>query len=377
MTHLYEARQGADARRSGDDSQARRRRLVSWRFAKTNGAALGLSALQQRYVAEVNGRIASGEYRLERGSCACGADEADVIAQVDRYGLALDTVMCKACGTLRFDPYLSAESLADFYRVFYQDMYARARDADTYFQDQGRYGTRLLRTVRDTLPTGAVVAEVGCGAGGALSVFRDAGYETYGCDYSARLIELGKKRGLENLHLGDMKGLVDALSVASKKASLIFLHHVFEHLSSPEDWLITAQGILAENGTIIIAVPDVSAIHRYPSPDGDLRLFLHIAHKFNFSLGGLSAIASRTGLHASLASVEKSNQAPEVWVAFTRSALPERDIIPKVSSGALFRRLRLIELDYIRRAVLRKLAKSAEACRHALGTLLPNRDNRL
>ena len=373
MTHRYETRHANVSRGLAEASRSRRRRLVSWRFKKTSGAAIGLSALQEQYVAEVNGRLASGQYRMEHASCPCGADEADVISQVDRYGLALDTVLCTTCGTLRFDPYLSVESLADFYRVYYQDMYARAPDPAAYFARQRGYGARLLRLARDMLPPGAVVAEVGCGAGGALSVFNEAGYDTYGCDYSARLIELGTKKGLEHLYYGDVEELIGGMSAAGKKADLIFLHHVFEHLPSPLTWLSTTQRVLADKGTVVIAVPDVTGIDRYPSPNGDLRLFLHIAHKFNFSLGGLAALAKRVGLHASLASVEKSDQAPEIWVTFARDALPadRLEAVSDDASRALFRRLQLIELDYVRRGVLRKLAKSVGACTHALGALLP------
>ena len=373
MTDTSDAREPSVRLSSGEPSRPRRRRLVSTRFSKTNGAALGLSSLQQRYVAEVNGRIASGRYRMEHGSCACGMDDAEVIAQVDRYGIALDTVLCRACGTLRFDPYLSAESLADFYRDYYQDMYERAPDPDVYFERQRGYGKRLLRLVGDMLPPRAVVAEVGCGAGGALSVFKATGYTIYGCDYSSHLIAVGTQRGIENLYFGDVEELIRATSTTGAKADLIFLHHVFEHLSSPETWLARAQSMLADDGAIIVAVPDVTAIHRYPSPNGDLRLFLHIAHKFNFSLAGLSALAKRVGMRASLVGVERSDQAPEVWVAFARGELLGNPL-DSVSEGvghSVFRRLRLIELDYIRRGVLRRVAKSVRACAHALGTLLP------
>jgi SAM-dependent methyltransferase len=328
-----------------------------------------LSSLQDQYVSAVNERIVTGQYRMEYESCPCGADDADVISQVDRYGLVLDTVLCTTCGTLRFDPYLSGESLADFYRNYYQEMYARAQDADAYFVRQRGYGERLKRLVHRMLPPGAVVAEVGCGAGGALSVFREAGYDTHGCDYSARLIEFGLQRGTENLHFGDIEELTRSMASTGKKADLIFLHHVFEHIPSPVTWLVTAQRILAQNGVIVIAVPDVSAIHRYPSPNGDLRLFLHIAHKFNFSLGGLAALAKRAEMNSSLVGVEKSDQAPEVWVAFARAELPgdRLDAFSGGSSRSLFRRLRLIELDYVRRGVLRKIAKLADGVRARVG----------
>ncbi len=360
---------------AGAAAPPRRQRRVSWRFRRGAGAALGLSAAQRLHVAEFGRRIASGAYRLEHGGCCCGATDGDVIAQVDRYGIALDTVLCSACGTLRCDPYLTVDSLAEFYRTQYQDMYARVPDPDLYFARQIGYGQRLLRLARDVLAPDAVVAEVGCGAGGALSVFGNAGFEAHGCDYSERLIDYGRRNGVPNLYVGDTEELVRGLDEVGRKADLVFLHHVFEHLASPAHWLAQAESMLAEGGMIVAAVPDVSAIDAYPSPAGDLRLFLHVAHKFNFSFDGLAALAERVGLHAWLVDVEPSTQAPELWVAFTRSEPPHRGRATRQAwhgpSTALFARLQTIEMRYLRAAAARKIIKSLSLGARYLGRLLP------
>jgi hypothetical protein len=52
---------------------------------------------------------------------------------------------------------------------------------------------------------------------------------------------------------------------------------VFEHIGAPGAWLARAGDMLSEDGVIVVAVPDVTGIHRYASPGGDLRQFLHIA----------------------------------------------------------------------------------------------------
>ena len=354
----------------------RRRRLVSWRFGKARGPAIHLSPVQARYVDDVDRRIRSGAYHLEHGACVCGTDAGAIISQVDRYGIAIDTVLCAACGTLRFDPYLAPESLAEFYRFRYQQMYARAPDPGTYFARQRLYGRRLLESLRNDLPKGAVVAEVGCGAGGALAVFAEAGYATYGCDYSAELVAQGRHRGVENLVVGDVETLIEHLSQSRRKADLVFLHHVFEHVGAPVAWLVRARDMLSDSGVIIVAVPDVTAIHRYPSPEGDLRQFLHIAHKFNFSTKGLAALAAAAGLHASYAGVQKSDQAPEIWVSFSRKAATSAEAVDFGDSNAraLFPYLRATELEWLRRGVRRRLVRSLDACALAVRrVLLPNR----
>ena len=331
-------------------------RLVSPRFVRGRSASVALNAAQKRHVDEVSARIADGRYRLLHEACACGEGDGTVVARVDRYGLPLDTVLCQKCGTLRFDPYLSTEDLSDFYVKFYQEMYARVTDPDTYFKRQQSYGRRLLNFAQKVLPEHARIVEVGCGAGGALAVFQDAGFHVMGCDFSQPLLDMGRQRGVGDLHFGGIEALVDQCQ-DGQKADLIFLHHVFEHVSSPGQVLETAKRMLSERGLVIVAVPDVTRIDQFPFPSGNLRLFLHIAHKFNFTVGGLAGLGRRAGLHATAIPMEMSSQAPEIWVAFSRQPLQTAAAAPTapVDGDSMFRLLRRIEWRFVRNALLGKL----------------------
>lgn len=337
-------------------AEAHPQKLISFRHREGRGAAFGLSQKQRGLVERVAGMLRDGGYQTERTSCVCGHTEASVISQVDRYGLPLSTVLCAACGTLRFDPYLGPTSLADFYTHHYQDMYGRVPKPDPYFERQRGYGERLLGVVRSTLQPGARVLEVGCGAGGALAVFSEAGFDVCGCDYSTPLIEHGRTKGLQRLAYGDLADARLALGLAPGSVDLIFLHHVFEHLISPVDWLRSAQELLTPQGLIVVAVPDAAEIDRYDSPGGDLRLFLHVAHKFNFTMKGLEAAAQRAGTRAHSVAVPRSKAAPEIWVAFgtAGAALPQAAVW-QGSGAELDRRLRAIERRYLIQGGLRKL----------------------
>src|SRR5215213_2912652 len=112
---------------------------------------------QLPFIAEVKSRLRGGEYRLERTACPCGERDGAVIAEVERYGLPLTSVVCAACGTVRFDPYLDGPSLEDFYTRFYQKMYGRAPDLEGYFLRQRSYGEKILAAVEGSLAPGARV----------------------------------------------------------------------------------------------------------------------------------------------------------------------------------------------------------------------------
>src|SRR6185436_14420570 len=151
-----------------------------------------------------------------------------VIAEVDRYGLPLTTVVCLACGTLRLEPYLDEASLEDFYVNHYQQMYARAPDLTAYLANQYAYGKKILSLAGEFLSPDSWVFEVGCGAGGALKCFREAGFQVAGCDYSARLVEEARRNGIERATHGTIDELRETLgkTLGDVRADLIYLHHV-------------------------------------------------------------------------------------------------------------------------------------------------------
>jgi SAM-dependent methyltransferase len=229
-------------------------------------------------------------------------------------------VLCSACGTLRIDPYLDDEGLADFYTRYYQQMYARASDRASYFDKQQAYGRRILDSVKQWLPTGSFVFEIGCGAGGALDVLRNAGYNVGGCDYSRELIEYGCDRGLP-LRWGPPIEILKSLP----PPSLIYMHHVFEHVRDPLAQLLEIRKVLAPQGKILVIVPDVSRISEFPFPAGDLRLFVHIAHRYNFSLEGMRLLAARAGLSVKNLQQRDAHGSPEFWALLTEESGASND----------------------------------------------------
>ena len=191
-----------------------------------------------------------------------------------------------------------------------------------------------------------------------MDVFAEAGCTVHGCDLSARLIAHGRGRGVSHLYCGDLDELARHLD--GQRAELVLLHHVFEHLGSPLKGLEAAKGVLADGGMIVVAVPDVSHIEGLPSPNGDLRLMLHLAHKYNYSLKGLRRLGARAGLQARLHDVEPSRDAPELWIGFARTETgigPPAEQSSTLSAAQFDARLRDVERRYVGAAVRRRLER--------------------
>ena len=293
--------------------------LISPRFsAEASSRSNNIQPSQLPFIAEVKSRLENGEYKFKTFPCPCLEDQGTIISEVDRYGLPLTFVLCSACGTVRIDPYLDAASLEDFYTRSYQQMYARATDVDSYFLRQKSYGEKVLDVAEPGLKPGSWVFEIGCGAGGALNVFQGRGYNVAGCDYSGELISAGRERGVQNIFQGSLKNIAPP---SDAKADLIYLNHVFEHVNHPLELLKECRNRLAPGGSIMIIVPDVSGIDGFTYPTGDLLEFLHIAHKYNFTLEGLRRLGRQAGYRVRLLKPDPTLQThcsvmPELWVEF-------------------------------------------------------------
>lgn len=294
------------------------------RFASYSPPA---SSGRDESIAHFRTEMDMGEFRFAPTACPCGNNASVTIATVDRYLLPLTTVVCDTCGTLRFDPYLTQSSVDTFYATRYQELYRRSADLPAYFQRQAAYGQKILRSLAS--PRGApVVVEIGCGAGGALSVFENAGWQCFGCEPDARLAHFAQSRGL--VHVRSESLAETAARMPPQSCDLIFSHHVFEHILQPVEQLQLAREMLKDDGVILHIIPDVLGIHSSRYPAGDLMQYLHIAHIFNYTFRGLELLAARLGLvvnrlyPARLATAW--SHSAEMWVALSKHT--PNDIAP-------------------------------------------------
>ncbi|MCG8607620.1 class I SAM-dependent methyltransferase [bacterium] len=112
-----------------------------------------------------------------------------------------------------------------------------------------------------TLPPNAKILEIGCGEGGVLKAFAEAGFLGYGIDISESRIEHGKnllqkeiKSHVITLYAGDiydsqqfehMKGEID----------LIVLKDAIEHIPDQQRILDRLHGFLHKRGAVFLAFP--------------------------------------------------------------------------------------------------------------------------
>jgi len=111
--------------------------------------------------------------------------------------------------------------------------------------------TKLIND-KTNLKSNDKVADIGCGTGGFAKVLSDAKYNITCIDTEPLAIDYCRKRGLENLYLGDLKSYINSNSQQFKAA---FMLDVIEHIPDDQDVVNDVYKILEVGGYFIAAVP--------------------------------------------------------------------------------------------------------------------------
>lgn len=262
-------------------------RLLSRSRDAGEKVAMPLNSLQLATRDQLLAKCADGTYATVQVACLCGAEGGRLIAERDRYGLPSPSVLCRACGVVRTSPRLADDSLRSFYDIEYRPLYTGSVEAeDDFLEYQIVRGRNISRFVAGLLGSDSRVVDIGCGAGGALISFREAGHRVAGCDLGSTFLDAGRARGLDLRH-GDYTTLADVAPF-----DLVILSHVFEHVADPQKLMDDIKPMLAPGGLVYIEVPGLRAIH---TSHGDPLRYFQSAHLWSFDLGSLTAVMANYG----------------------------------------------------------------------------------
>lgn len=236
-------------------------------------------------------KLADGTYEQESVPCFCGLPEADlVIAERDRYGLPVRTALCQHCGILRTTPRMTADATARFYGDDYRDLYTGPGNVESLYESQVERGHGLVKLLTKLLPQVDSVYEIGCGAGGLLTPFAQAGKRVAGVDLGDEYLAYGRQQGLDLVHgrAGDL------LAHRGEAADLVLLLHVLEHYLDLSSSLDETLSIVKPGGLLLVEVPGLATIAT--GYHGDILRYLQNAHTYHFSGPTLRFVLERCGL---------------------------------------------------------------------------------
>lgn len=235
------------------------------------GAPLRLTTEQVAARDALNARL-----RLETVPCLCGGNRFETLATHDRYGIAQPTVICLKCALIQSNPRMTAADTRAFYA---SDEYRALYDGGN-FDYSARYTPSAGRTIHRALETFSPrrVLEIGAGGGWNLIAFREAGIAVTGYDYSSKMVELGKSKGI------DMRlGSIDDAVASGERWDAVILNHVLEHFLSPVTELRKLHAI---TDRLFVGVP---------ATDYPWRQLLQSAHVYYFTRATLRHYIAAAG----------------------------------------------------------------------------------
>ncbi len=261
------------------------------RYFQVGKETISLNNIQLEFRDKVKDKIQNGIYSFEFVDCGfCGSKEGAEIAGSDRYGLEFHVKLCNDCGGVYTSPRMSQESYNQFYNEEYRPLYVGTSKAGiTFFKDQIKHGKEIMDFILaenasfNDLPK--VIWEVGCGAGGILSVFKEMGHNVLGVDLGQEYVDFGKTEYGLNLITGTLQDLRE-----HQTPDLIIYSHVMEHVLDLNFELDLLCKVASEKTLIYVEVPGLMNIHK--SYGGDIMSYFQNAHVWHFTLTSLSRVFS-------------------------------------------------------------------------------------
>lgn len=265
--------------------------MLSERFRSDGISSMPLNEAQTEALTTFLKKLADNSLQYETVKCLCGADDPHKLAEKDRYGIPITTVICRQCGQVYSKERLDSRSSEIFYTSLYRELYVGKEVADErFFNKQHRRGNRIFSFLEPyRKKSHQHVLEIGCGAGGILFPFLKGGDSVLGIDLGERYLEFGRSFGLE---LACMSSHV-LKEKQPQYYDVIILSHVLEHFSNIENELESIKTLLKDDGLLYIEVPGLFNLR--DSYDCNFLKYLQNAHNYHFNLATLKSALERAG----------------------------------------------------------------------------------
>ena len=257
-----------------------------YRFNSKPEKFMSKEQLAQREI--VNQKIKRGEYIFEYlTTCPlCGFSQSELIAEKDRYGMNVKTVICLNCGLLFQNPRMNEASSNKFYAEDYRILYASHSTIESFFNTQVSLGRRRFEFLSQYfIKDYRHILDFGCGAGGNLVPFIENKWQGQGYDMYKPYLDCGRQHGL-NVSSDKPQGKFD----------VILLNDVLEHFTDIQKELSNIKTLCHADTLIYVECPGLKSIWESDVPN--LLRDIQLPHNYYFDKKLLMAMMQKHGFKA-------------------------------------------------------------------------------
>lgn len=177
----------------------------------------------------------------------CGADRAKLICKEEGYNIC----RCRNCSLVYVNPQPSMDA-SQYWPGDHVTGEHRREDVKRPIFENG------LSTLGQLKPDRGRLLDIGCGFGLFVSLAQDQGWEAHGVDLSDVAVSYAREvRGVASVRRCSLEDA--GFSRGSFEA--VTMWNVLEHVSDPLATLRQVHGLLAEDGLLLVRVPNMSFHH--------------------------------------------------------------------------------------------------------------------
>jgi len=232
-----------------------------------------------------------GELGLEiQSNAACpisGSHDAVVVANRDRHGRPLRTVVSQETGLVFVDPRPDQETLLAFYRDHYRKNYkASATPKWKHTARAANIAKHRIEFIKQWVSKGSSILDIGASSGELLYLGTERGYQMQGVEPDPSYGEFGRR----NYGVSIKTCPLQEYTAQDESFDLITMFHVLEHMENPTETFRQLAPYIKVGGKLMIEVPnvedlDMSYSHKW-----------HTGHLFHFNTASLAALGLECGL---------------------------------------------------------------------------------
>lgn len=173
----------------------------------------------------------------------------------------------------------------------YREAMGQGTRVEDFFKAHDEYQPFNILGIKGLDYRGAVVADVGCGAGSFLDHVSGLAKKIISIEPTPLYHNSLKDRGY---HVYPFTS--DALKVEKECVDFVTSFQVIEHVSDPVQFLKEISEMLVDDGRIVIATPNRADILLKLIPDEFMPFYFRSAHRWYFDQNSLTACAEKAGL---------------------------------------------------------------------------------